>query len=102
MTLIGTHIPPKFHHRYQCGSCGRKFGIGWSLDTEDTEDVSTCPCDVCGAQAVSIPRPTFQIFRESLFPKNLIGNLPLKTIKEIHSGNIKSVDFLSRIVIVNN
>ena len=46
---------PKKIIDYHCGSCGLKFRMEWHKETVAADcDLSTCPCDFCGAQAKEI------------------------------------------------
>ena len=84
---------------YKCGSCDHEFQREWD-GIEFWEDISTCPCDQCGAMATLAPKP-YHIFR-GMDPVDefLIGNLLLDTIEAIHGKSIIRIDHNKRQVFV--
>jgi DNA-directed RNA polymerase subunit RPC12/RpoP len=83
-------------YHYKCGSCGNEFSRKFPKVTD--EDLSSCPCDKCGAQ--SSETKTYRVYRDNICEKNLIANLLLETIKEIHGDNIASINHNARRVVV--
>jgi hypothetical protein len=103
-------VTKKFYH---CGSCNHHFTREWS--TIEKSDLSTCPCEKCGAMAMETPerwdRPGFcitgkgqepitfwseepyQIFKGPTSDDELIGNLPLSVASSIHGADITRIDY---------
>jgi hypothetical protein len=76
---------------YKCGSCGHLFYRHWKPENAD-EDLTTCPCEKCGAQSIQSDEKPFEIYRDSITPNNLIGNLPFSIAEEIHGDNILCIN----------